>query len=70
MGVLALRARRAADRLRAPATVVAWVLVASSATVAPFKYPELEWMRIPVVLLTAVGLWLLVAAARGRTAED
>ena len=48
--------------------VLAWFLVATSAIVAPFKYPELHVLQVPVILLTLVGLVVLIASFKGSRA--
>ncbi len=59
---------------RKAAIALAWFLVASSAVVAPFKYPELTGLKIPVIGLTLCGIaicvsWFRFAAQKQSTTE-
>ena len=48
--------------------LAAWILVAPSASYAPFRYEFLGVLAIPVLLVTALGLLVLGMAWRGRRA--
>lgn len=67
--ILPLLARRRA-RAVGPLLIVAWLLVAPSATPAPFvhreRIPGLMYLALPVTLLSLAGAWILLRAWRLR----
>lgn len=65
MTALAVTAHRDIGPRKA-AILLAWFLVASSAVVAPFKYPELSGLKGPVIALTVLGVAIVVAWWRRR----